>query len=81
MYIYGKEITLSDVGLSSNDLVISLQNLEDLILKCENIRPCKGAKSSKDCSHLKSTLQKTCMENCGQLHHVNCPYILQENEE
>ncbi|KAL4088933.1 hypothetical protein QTP88_024011 [Uroleucon formosanum] len=80
LYIYGKQLTLSDIGIFSNNLLNSSQDLEN-ISKFDQIKICTGAISSNELSNINLVSGiKHYVDYCDQWHHVNCLNILQENE-
>ncbi|KAL4088985.1 hypothetical protein QTP88_024063 [Uroleucon formosanum] len=80
LYIYGKQLTLSDIGIFSNNLLNSSQDLEN-ISKFDQIKICTEAISSNELSNINLVSGiKHYVDYCDQWHHVNCLNILQENE-
>lgn len=72
---------MSDIGITSNNVLKSLQDLENIISKFDQIKICTGAISSFKLSNINLVSgNKQYVDSCGQWHHVNCLNILQENE-
>lgn len=78
MHVYGREISVADIGFSNSLLKIK-EDLELLLDIFNKSRICNGSISANEMTAYKTYFGKQYVETCGKWFHEKCLKVLPED--